>query len=86
MRAPIVLALFALSACQTTTPAIEVREVEVPVPVRCVDPEQVPAEPPRVGDQLTGRAVEDLLIVSESALLLRKWGQEMAALLRGCGG
>jgi hypothetical protein len=86
MRHLILPALFALSACQTTQPGIEVREVEVPVPVRCVDPADVPAEPPRIGDELTGNAVVDLSIVAASALELRKWGQEMAALLRGCGG
>lgn len=75
----------ALAACQTTQPVgIQVREVEVAVPVACVTPEQIPAEPPRVGDTLTGNAVVDLSIVAASALELRKWGQEQAAILQGC--
>lgn len=87
MRAPIVLVFSLLAACQTAQPVgIEVRTVEVPTPIQCVSPEQVPAEPEKVGSKLTGQAVADLLIVSASALELRKWGQEMAALLRGCGG
>ncbi len=81
-----ILAFSLLAACQTTTPAVEVRTVEVPTPIACITPEQVPAEPPRIGHRLTGNAVADVLIVSKSALELRKWGQEMAALLRGCGG
>ena len=79
------IALISLAACQTTPPfGIEVREVEVPTPVGCVDREQLPAEPARVGGQLTGNAVVDLALVAASALELRKWGQEQAALLEGC--
>lgn len=77
--------LVLLSACATTPPiGIEVREVEVPTPVACVNREQLPAEPARVGPNLTGNAVVDLAMVAASALELRKWGQEQAALLEGC--
>ena len=87
MRMAILVPLaFWLSACATTQPVgIEVRTVEVPVPVACVDPATIPAEPPKIGNQLTGDARVDLLIVAESALGLRKWGQELNALLAGCG-
>lgn len=75
----------AISACATTTPiGIQVREVPVPTPVACVARVDLPAEPARVGPSLTGNAVLDLVIVSASALELRKWGQEQAALLEGC--
>lgn len=85
MRVLILPALFALAACATKPPiGIEVRTVEVPTPVACVSVDQLPAEPPRVGDRLTGNAVLDLAIVAASALELRKWGQEQAAILAGC--
>ena len=78
-------ALFALSACSTPGPVgVEIRTVEVPTPVACVTRDQLPAEPTRVGSTLTGNAVVDLAIVSASALELRKWGQEQAAILEGC--
>lgn len=74
------------TACATPPAAIEVRTVEVPTPVACVSPDQIPAEPERVGSHLTGNAVTDLSIVAASALELRRWGQEQAALLKGCVG
>lgn len=74
-----------LSACATTPPVgIDVREVEVPTPVACVTREQLPAEPERVGDRLTGNAVVDLALVAASALELRKAFGEQRALLEGC--
>jgi hypothetical protein len=85
MRLLILPALFALAACQTTPPiGIEVREVEVPTPVACITRDQLPPEPPKVSQTLTGNAVVDLAIVAASALELRKWGGEQAALLAGC--
>lgn len=82
------VALLALTAgkCATTEPGIEVRLVEVPVPQPCLPADQIPAEPPQVGALLTGAAAHDLSIVAESALLLRAWGQEMAAALKACAG
>jgi hypothetical protein len=50
-----------------------------------VDPAQVPAEPPQIGDHLTGDAVHDLGIVAPSALELRAWGRSLYALIvPGC--
>jgi len=74
-----------LGACQTTQPAVEVRTVEVAVPRACIPADQIPAEPATVADQLTGRAASDTLVLAESALTLRAWGRELAALLRACG-
>lgn len=80
-----ILACAYLSACATAKePGIEIRTVEVPTPVQCVKAEQIPAEPEKVGGQLSGNAPHDLSIVAESALSLRKWGQELRALLAGC--
>lgn len=78
-----------LCACATTPcppPAISVRTVEVvkPVPVACVKPEQVPAMPPRVGDDLTGDAQRDLDVVAASAIRLRAALDQALALLGAC--
>lgn len=87
MKRIAILALFALPACQSPAPVgIEVRTVEVPTPVACIKADQLPPEPARVGSSLTGNAVLDLAIVSASALELRRWGEEQAALLAGCSG
>lgn len=76
---------FALAACQHTEPGIEVRTVEVPTPVRCVDPADIPPEPPQVGDQFNGDAKHDLGILAPNALELRSWGRTLRALIvPGC--
>ena len=78
-------ALLALTACSTPGPVgVEVRTVEVPTPVPCLTRDQLPPEPPKVSQTLTGNAVMDLAIVAASAIELRKWGGEQAALLAGC--
>jgi uncharacterized lipoprotein YmbA len=74
-----------LAACASPNPVgISVREIPTPTPVACVTREQLPAEPERVGNRLTGNAVVDLALVAASALELRKWGGEQRALLEGC--
>lgn len=87
MRFCLSLAILAsLTACHhAQEPAIEVRTVPVPTPVPCVNLEDVPAEPPLIGDQLTGDARHDLIIIAPSALELRRWGRELRALIvPGC--
>jgi hypothetical protein len=83
---PQLAAALLLAACQTAEPGVEIRTVRVPVPQPCLPAEAIPPEPPQVGALLTGSASHDLTIVAESALLLRAWGQEMAAALRACAG
>lgn len=80
------LALAGCATDRTPPPAIQVKtvEVKVPVPVPCVRREDIPAEPARVASRLTGNAGHDLLIVDQSALELRTWGQGMAAQLIAC--
>jgi hypothetical protein len=63
-----------------------VREVAVATPVTCVDRNQIPAEPPRIAQRLTGNAKRDIEIVAENARDLRTWGHEMRALLERCVG
>jgi hypothetical protein len=77
----IVMAMLALVACQHREPAIEVREVPVPTPVRCVDPADIPPEPPQVGDQFNGDAKHDLGVLAPNALELRAWGRSLRALI-----
>lgn len=67
-------------------PEVEIREVPVISPVKCVDPKAIPEEPPRVGQRLTGNARQDLEIVAGSAQALRTWGQAMRGLLEQCVG
>ena len=81
-------ALVALAGCKTVPePPVEV-PVEPPPPpaepVACVDPEQIPAEPPTVASRFNGDARHDLQILAPSARALRQWGQDLRALLEGC--
>lgn len=78
------LSALSLAACSTMKPGVEIRRVEVPVPMPCIPRDQIPDEPQRVGDALTGNAAADLQIVSASALQLREWGQKMRGALLAC--
>ena len=82
MRIALILGCLALAGCQTVRePAVRVETVEVPTPVPCVDREDIPAEPPMVGDELTGNAVADLGVVAANAIELRIWGRTLLALI-----
>lgn len=82
---PLVALALALPGCKTVAaPPVEVREVLVPTPVACIDPAEIPAEPPTVGGRFNGDAKHDLAILAPSAQALRKWGQDMRALLDRC--
>ena len=80
------LLLVAVLAGCTHKPEVEIREVAVPTPVTCVDPNRIPAEPPRVAQRFNGNARHDLEILAENAQALRQWGQEMRSLLEMCVG
>lgn len=58
------------------------------VTIYCATPEQVQklkdAEPPRVGDKLTGQAQDDLKTIAGSAVRLRAWGEGLIGVLEGC--
>lgn len=75
-----VVAALLLIGCST------VRYVKVP----CLSPSQLQqrkdAEPPKVGDKLTGQAQEDLKTIAGSAVQLRAWGQGNLLILQGCTG
>jgi hypothetical protein len=79
------LLLVLLAGC-AHKPQVEVREVPVPTPVACVDPKRIPPEPPRVAQRFNGNAKHDLEILAENSQALRKWGQDMRALLEMCVG
>ena len=71
----LITAALALSACQTT------RYVQTP----CIGKDQqLPSEPERVGDSLTGRADRDFQIVAGNNARLRAWGQGLNGILEGC--
>jgi hypothetical protein len=67
----------ALAGCQTTRY----------VPIRCVGKDQqLPAEPPKIADRLTGKADEDIKIIAGSNVRLRAYGQGLRTILEGCRG
>jgi hypothetical protein len=88
MRRLLPAVALALSACahQPARPVIEARveRVEVPVSVACIDPADVPAEPARVGEQLTGDAAHDASILAAVDLRLRAALDKALALIKGC--
>ncbi|MDK4804966.1 MAG: hypothetical protein OC190_00285 [Novosphingobium aromaticivorans] len=86
--APLGATAFTLAGCaaHSTPPVIEARveRVEVPVAVACVDPADVPAEPARAGDQLTGDAAHDAGVLAAVDLRLRAALDKALALISGC--
>lgn len=70
----------ALSGCTTT------RYVSTP----CLSQEQFremqSAEPPKVGDKLTGNAAEDIKPIAGANVRLRAWGKGLLGVLGGCTG
>jgi hypothetical protein len=89
IRSAIVILALALAGCgvqSTPAPPVEVRTVTVdrPIPVPCIAAFDVPAMPPRVGDQLTGDAGHDLDVVAASAIRLRAALDKALAVLSGC--
>lgn len=79
-------AALALSACAHGPRPVQVRTVEVvkPIPVPCVKPEQIPAMPAKVGEQLTGDPVADVSVLAASNLRLRAAMGKALALLGAC--
>lgn len=85
MKRLVPLLVLALAACKTAAPPEPViQHVFVPTPVACVAPGEIPAEPPTVGQRFNGDAKHDLAILAPNAQALRKWGQDMRAMLERC--
>jgi len=78
------LAALAIAACSHTDgPGIEVRTVEVPTPVPCVDEADLPAETPAA--TLTGDArVDSALLKAETLDLRAENGDLRALIVPGC--
>ena len=78
LRPAILLAALALTGCATTRF----------VPVHCVTKSQLEqlkrAEPPKVGQELTGQAQDDLKIIAGSNVKLRAYGHGLLGVLEGC--
>lgn len=81
MKHFIAVAALGLAGCETLAEPVE---VPVPTPVACVDPAQIPPEPPTVSERFNGDAKHDLEILAPNAQALRKWGQGLRALLEAC--
>jgi hypothetical protein len=76
LSAAAILITLGLSGC-----AHSPRYVTIP----CVQKDQqLPAEPPSVKRQLTGKADEDVRIIAGSAVRLRAWGRGLEQILEGC--
>lgn len=79
-RLTLCAAALALSGCATTRY----------VTVACIDQPQLQrlkaAEPPRVGDRLTGQAQDDFKIAAGSAVELRSYSHGLLGVLEGCVG
>ncbi|MXP42142.1 hypothetical protein GRI75_10870 [Altererythrobacter soli] len=84
-RAILLIALLA-AGCKhaPAPPPAEIREVLVPTPVTCVNPADIPREPPTVGQRFNGDAKHDLGILAPNARALREWGQKLRTLLEAC--
>ena len=89
MRKILLLAVL-LGGCAHAEPAVEVREVPVittvEMPVKCVNPADIPPEPGRVAPRFNGDARHDLEILAPNAQALREWGHELRTLLEKCVG
>jgi hypothetical protein len=69
------LAYIALAGCATTHYAT----------VYCLShDQQLPAEPPKIKDKLTGDAATDVGTLAGSAIRLRAWGEGLQTILEGC--
>lgn len=54
-------------------------------PVYCLShDQQLPAEPPKIHNLLTGDADKDVGIIGGSAIRLRAWGEGLQSILEGC--
>lgn len=80
--AGLLLAALALTGCATTHERF--------VTVSCVSQSQFHdlqrAEPPKVGDKLTGRAQDDLKLIAGSALELRTYSDGLLNVIGHCSG
>lgn len=82
-RICIISAAFAVAGCHHTEPGIDIRTVEVPTPVPCVDEADLPAETPAA--TLTGDArVDSALLKAETLDLRAENGDLRALIVPGC--
>jgi hypothetical protein len=83
------LVAFALAGCASDqcpppaqVPVVVPQKVIVTAP--CVNRSDIAPEPPHVANQLTGQSGHDLLVVDQSALALRTWGESLSGQLVAC--
>lgn len=81
MKTVLPLALL-LAAC-TTAPVSPPAPALVPVPTPCVTGD-LPDEPAKVSDQLSGDSGLDIGIIAGSAIELRAWGRALLAIVSAC--
>lgn len=76
-RLLVITFVLTLSGCAT-------RYVAVPCLTQQQYDELKQAEPPKIGDKLTGRADEDIKSIAGSNIRLRAWGHGLLNVLGGC--
>jgi hypothetical protein len=75
-----------LGGCAATQPHPQATAAppSLPVQAACVDPAQIPPEPPMVGSKFNGDAKHDLQVLAPNAKALRDWGEQLHAMLQAC--
>lgn len=87
MRAFVIIGCLMLVSCGDQLPPVPQlpqppKVVYVPTPVACIDPKDIPREPPKVTQPDT--VIEDLRIASSQAVKLRSWGEKLLGIAQGC--
>jgi len=79
------LALVALlGGCTAQQPHPQAAPPPPLAPAACVEPAQIPPEPPTVGSKFNGDAKHDLQVLAPNAQALRQWGEQLRTLLEKC--
>ena len=84
MKRLVLLALLLGGCAQLHTKHPVAAATPPPAPPACVDPAQIPAEPPMVGSKFNGDAKHDLQVLAPNAQALRQWGEQLHTLLQAC--
>ena len=79
-----VLLAVLLGGCMELRGHPNIAEAPPPATAPCVDPAQIPLEPPMVGQKFNGDAKHDLQVLAPNAKALRDWGQQLRVLLEAC--
>ena len=85
LKITLLLACLVLAGCAQTPPPVvqaKVVQVDVPIPVRCIDPAKVPAPVPPA--DLSGEVQHDVSVLAKTDLALRSSVDQLMALVSPC--